>query len=216
MPSRFTSSRSSKRVSSRSLASRLLSGSSSSRTLGSLDHRPRQGEALLLPAAQKRRRAIGQAVELDERQGLLDLVAYLLAARTCVSSRAAGRPRSRTHSYAARSRRTETPCRCRARRAARPCASWRRIDHIVADENFVLASRRLQSRDRAQRRGFAAAARAEQREKLPLLDIEVDAAHRVHLAALGLVIHVQILNSIIPRTATGPSGAGNRYSGPPR
>ena len=56
---------SSRRISSRSCASRLLSGSSSSKTFGEKTERARQRHALLLAAAQRRRRTLFQAGEPD-------------------------------------------------------------------------------------------------------------------------------------------------------
>ena len=50
----------------------------------------------------------------------------------------------------------------------------------------------LQPGDAAQRRGLAAARRAEQREELPLLDLERDALHRQMLAMSGAVRHREI------------------------
>ena len=59
---------SSTRICSRSRASRLLSGSSISKNLRLGDHRTRHRHALLLPAAQVRRRAILEAIELHALQ----------------------------------------------------------------------------------------------------------------------------------------------------
>src|SRR5690242_2930466 len=70
---------------------------------------------------------------------------------------------------------------------------------LVADEDLAL-ERFLQSGDRAQRRRLTAAARAEEREELPLLDVEIDAAHGVDLAALGLIADVETFDANHPLT----------------
>src|SRR5690349_7814023 len=70
---------------------------------------------------------------------------------------------------------------------------------LVADEDLAPEGF-LQSGDRAERRRLAAAAGTEKREELSLRDFEIDAAHGVDLAALGLIADVQIFDADHPLT----------------
>src|SRR6266545_3900120 len=73
-------------------------------------------------------------------------------------------------------------------------ARRRRKHEIVANEDLALL-RRLQSRHGTERGGFTTAARAQQGKELSLLDVEVNAAHGMHTATLGLINHVEVLNA---------------------
>ena len=102
---------SSKRICSRSLASRLLSGSSSNSTCGLRHQRPRQRHSLLLATAQIRRQPVAQMPKLkrSSRSSTLAAIRYSVDCHWTT-----GKRRFETPSYAARSHRTETPCRCGA------------------------------------------------------------------------------------------------------
>ena len=171
------------RICSRSLASRLDSGSSSSRIFGSRDEAAREREALLLAARQlrspggSRSRRDATDIERLARRWSLDLGACRSGGR---ARPAAERRRSRTPSCAARSRRTGTPCRCRARSPARRRRRRRRT-RPRRRCTMRPASGRFEPGEAAQRRGLAAARRPEQREEPPARDAEADAVDRVHL-----------------------------------
>ena len=158
------------------------------------DDRARQGETLLLPAAQERRRAIGSSPRVGRASKRGRLYRVFAGANTYVSSRA-----GESHVFENIQVR---PNRVGLKHHADVAIIGRHegslgggIDQIVADKNFVLASRRFQPGDRAQRRGFAAPARAEQGEKLPLVNVDIDTTHRMHPAALGLIKDVEIFNA---------------------
>ena len=126
-----------------------------------------QRHPLLLAAAQQRRRAIGQMAELHARERLAHPRRDVGALDLARPVDAAERRRCRTPSCAARSRRTGTPCRGRAGSAARRCP--RRPTRPSAPPMTMRpALGRLEPGDALQRRGLAAAGRAEQREELAL------------------------------------------------
>ena len=65
------------------------------------------------------------------------------------------------------------------------------VDPLAAEPHLALA-RLLEAGDHAQRRGLAAARRPHERDELALGDLQLDAAHRLHLAeALGQPVEDQ-------------------------
>ena len=100
---------------------------------------------------------------------------------------AAARRRCRAASCAGSARRTD-PGRSSASRAAAAAAprrgSWRHVDHgAVGGANRIWPRGRLdRAQDAARGRGLAAAALADQRQRLALVDVEADAVHRPHVA----------------------------------
>ena len=142
-------------ISSRSLASRLDSGSSSSRMLRPDHQRAGQRHALLLAARQLAREARREGAEPDQLQRLGDPPGAL-GARRRPASRGRTR-RSRPPSCAETARSSGTRCRGRAWPASPPAVAAFEPDR---------ARRRLdEARDHLQGRGLAAARRAEQRRR---------------------------------------------------
>ena len=123
MPSRRCSSRSSTRISARSLASRFESGSSNSSTVGEKAMARASATRCCWPPDSSARRALGEGAHLHQVERALDLLGDL--GRAAASAPAAHRRRCRTRSYAATPHRTGTPS---TRRASRPgrCAARRR------------------------------------------------------------------------------------------
>ena len=118
---------SSARMSWRSLASRLVSGSSSSRILRAADQGAAQRHALLLAARKRAGLAVDLRVEPEHRRRLLHAAIDLLARPTFL--RPADRRSSRRRSDADRARRTGTPSTRRGPQSARgsnPCRRSRR------------------------------------------------------------------------------------------
>ena len=145
--------------------------------------RPRERKPLLLPAGELGRLAVCELLELHRPQDAQDLVADFLRGKPAVADlQRKGRVledvhvrpdgvRLEHHAEAAPVGRDEDVAR-------------RGIDDPVADADLACA-RPLQACDRAQRRGLAAAARAEQREQLSLGHLECHVLRGAHdLAAL--------------------------------
>ena len=84
MRSRRCSSRSSTRMRSRSLASRLLSGSSNNSTFRLAHQRPRQGETLLLSAGKLGCHALFIAAQLHLSEGVADFLRMSSLLKRCL------------------------------------------------------------------------------------------------------------------------------------
>src|SRR5215470_3410099 len=159
---------------------------------GLFDQRAGEGEPLLLAAAEKGSGAASEAIELNqrERSGNFLVNLWLRQARLHLSQGKGDvfkdiqmRPNGiglKDHADVSFVRRYDNLRR-------------RREDQVIADKDFSLVWC-LQTGHRSQGGSFAAAARAEQRMELTLLDFQVDTADRVHTPLVGLVVDVKIAN----------------------
>ena len=157
-PSWRCSSRISTRTSSRSLASRLESGSSSSSTSGRITSARASATRCCWPPESWRGQPLGEAVEPHQPQRLGDARRAISAVRELAHLQAEGDVLGRP-SCAGTARSSGTPCRCCASRAAAQVTSrppMRIAPPLGCDE----------ARDHAQRRGLAAARRPEQHQEL--------------------------------------------------
>src|SRR5258708_5114285 len=145
--------------------------------------RAREREGLLLAARELGRIAIGELLELHSLQDALDLIADLLPGELAVADlQRKGRVLKHVH---VRPDGVGLEHHAEAAPVGRDeDVPGRGIDHAVADADLA-RPRPLQARDRAQRRGLAAAAGAQQRKQLPLRYFEADILRGLHdLAAL--------------------------------
>ena len=149
-----------------------------------VDERAGEREALLLPAAQLRRGALLQAVQVHERERAQDAVAHfrageltraLLQRKRHVVEHVHMRPNGvglKHHPHRAAMRRNPSAVAPRHQRRA-----------LQRDLAVVRA---LQPSDAPQRRGLAASRRPQQREERPRLDLERDVLYRMDFALIGL------------------------------
>ena len=138
MPSRCCSSRSSMRMSARSLASRFESGSSNSSTDGENAKARASATRCCCPPESCEAPRSAKRAHLHQVERARDLLAAP-PPRSC-AARASRRRRSRTPSCAARSRRTGTPSTARASRPACSRRRRRRIDRRAADADLAARS----------------------------------------------------------------------------
>ncbi len=142
------------------------------------DERPREREALLLPAGELGRLAVGKLIELHRSEDAQDLVPNFLPGKPAVADlQRKGRVLEDVHvrpDGVGLEHHAEAAPVGRDEDVAR-----RRIHHAVADADLPCA-RPLQARDRAQGRGLAAAARTEQSEQLPLRHLECHVLRGAH------------------------------------
>ncbi len=145
--------------------------------------RPRERETLLLAARELGRLAVGELLELHRGQDALDLVADLFPGSLAVADlQRKGRVLKHVH---VRPDGVGLEHHAEAAPVGRDeDVPGRGIDHAIADADLA-RPRPLQARDRAQRRGLAAAAGPQQREQLPLRHFESDVLRSLDdLAAL--------------------------------
>ena len=127
--------------------------------------RTRNGDALLLSAGQTRDVAALEARELDEREHLVDLLLDLVARQLLLAQR-------KRHVF----KHVQVGEEGVALKNGVDAALVRRnvVDALTEEENVALV-RRFKAADHAQGRGFAAAGRAEQRQKFVVVNVEIDA-----------------------------------------
>ncbi len=156
--------------------------------------RARERQALLLAAGQLGRLALGEVVELDGVQHAHHLVADF-GARILPGADFERERRVLEHVHVRPDRvRLEHHAEAAAVRSDEH-ALCRRVDDALVHGDLAHA-RLLQPRDRAQRRGLAAAARSQQREELAFRDVEVHVLGGLDdLALLVRVLRVKPFDS---------------------
>jgi hypothetical protein len=137
-------------------------------------NRPSQGDALLLPARQQRRRAVSKGAHLHEVQGPLDGLRNLHLGQLPHPKPIGdilGDAHMRPHGIGLEYHRDAAPFR----RHVAPLGCGKNRFAVNAD---AASHRLLQTGDRAQGRGLAAARRTQQSYMLALSDGEADAIDR--------------------------------------
>ena len=179
----------------RSLRSRAPSGSSRSSTVGTVHEGPGERNALLLAAGHLPDPALPVASEAHELERLADETGLLGLVDLPLAEAVAHVPGD-VH---VREQRVVLEDRVDVAAVGRHAG-----DRLAGEEDLALG-RLLEPGDHPERRGFAAARRAEKAVKLTVLDAQVHPVDRDHLAeALG---HVEELD-VGDRRLGGPGPAG--------
>ena len=219
MPRRRWRSRTSSRIRSRSLASRLDSGSSSRSSRGRRTSARARARRCCCPPESCEAGRDAYEASCTSASTSSTRCCDLHLRRPSACPRAAGRRRSRTRSCGARWRSSGTPCRCPGAPAARTPA---RRATVTPASSMRAGVRPLQARDAAQGRRLAAAGRSQERVEVAFLDVEADAVHRPVPAMIERIVLDQTLDherarEHAPGLRTGRwTGSTSPTFGPPR
>ncbi len=135
---------------------------------GPVDQRARECDALLLPARELSGFALLQSLEPDDAEHLLDAL-LLLPLRHPLEPECEGNVVEDRHVWE-EGVVLEDHVHVATVRGG--------VGHIGPPQENASFVRQLETRDHAERRGLAAAARAEEREELAFLDVDREGAHR--------------------------------------
>ena len=138
---------------------------------GTLDERPRNGDALLLTAGKLRRTALHERVELDEPRGLKHAALHLRLVEPCRAAQVLEREENVLAHRHVRVQRVALEHKPHA-----PCIR-RQLRHVVVAEQHAPRRGLFQPADEVERGAFAAAGRSQQPDHLTVGYLKIERPH---------------------------------------